>query len=94
MNNLAPLRKEENPLIGLMERGEKPGAGGPAQPPSALDAKRRHSPKCKTTRRPRLLYLPRGSPATQSCAAAEQLPRRGESGPAARAASGAGHGGR
>lgn len=29
MNNLAPPRKEENPLIGLMELGEKPGAGGP-----------------------------------------------------------------
>lgn len=47
MNNLTPLRKEENPLIGLMERGEKPGAGGLAQPPSALDAKLRHSPNAK-----------------------------------------------
>lgn len=47
MNNLTPLRKEENPLIGLMERGEKPDAGGPAQPPSALDAKLRHSPNAK-----------------------------------------------
>lgn len=48
MNNLAPLRKEENPLIGLMERGEKAGLwGGPSQPPIALDAKRRHSPNAK-----------------------------------------------
>lgn len=47
MNNLTPLRKEENPLIGLMERGEKPDAGGQAQPPSALDAKLRHSPNAK-----------------------------------------------
>lgn len=47
MNNLTPLRKEENPLIGLMERGEKLGAGGLAQPPSALDAKLRHSPNAK-----------------------------------------------
>lgn len=47
MNNLTPLRKEENPLTGLMERGEKPDAGGPAQPPSALDAKLRHSLNAK-----------------------------------------------
>lgn len=94
MNNLTPLRKEENPLIGLMEHSEKPGAGGPAQPPSALDAKLRHSPNAKQRSHRGSYICPGGSPATQSCAAAEQLPRRGESGPAARAASGAGHGGR
>lgn len=50
MNNLAALRKEENPLIGLMERGEKAGLwGGPSQLPIALDAKRRHSPNAKKT---------------------------------------------
>lgn len=93
MNNLTPLRKEENPLIGLMERGEKPGAGGPAQPPSALDAKLRHSPNAKQ-RSDRGSYIcPGAAQPTQSCAAAEQLPRCGESGLAARAVSGAGHGG-
>lgn len=30
MNNLGPFREEENPLTGLMERGEKAGLwGGP-----------------------------------------------------------------
>lgn len=65
MNNLAPLRMEENPLIGLMDRGEKPGAGGPAQPPSALDAKRRHSPNAKQ----------RGGRGSYTCPGAARPPR-------------------